>query len=157
MNKYCITILVLLSVNLANATEKGGVISVKNKNGKESTYSTDDYVVVPRRKKKPKPKTKPKEQPPKLEVEHQCPIPAPLVVEKLVIEKQELRKNTVKMYGGIGLGVYQFKVTDKAVYIYQDPQPVFGLGYSRLITDRISAEAVGLTSKIGLLGIGYSF
>lgn len=114
------------------------------RNGKTSTFDSEEYVVVKRRKG-PKPA-------PKAEVK-----PAPCPEPKVVVQPAPVRKNTVKLYGGVGPSTYKTRVEGSTMHISQDYDPLFGVGYSRKVSERWSVEAIGLSNYTGILGVGYDF
>ena len=121
---------------------KDASITVTLKNGKQYKYSANEYAVVKR------------ENPKNVVIEinhegkrttHQSPA---IVVGG---------PNTVKALGGAGPSGLKMTIGSSSVTIEQDYGFTYGLGYSRQLNKRWSLEAVGLSNKTGLLGLGYSF
>ena len=140
------TLMFLMLVSLAHA----GTITVDKGVGKQQTYSTDDYVVVKKRKgpvvKKPP---------------HVCPVPEvrekEVIVTKEVIKTVEPKKNEVKLLGGVGPSGYETELLPTSFHMSQGYQATFGLGYERHLTEEWSLEAIACTNETALLGVGYSF
>ena len=121
---------------------KGGKIAVTLKDGKAYSYSSDEYMVVPRRKK-----AKPKKED---EVQVLAKAPAAYVEPKA-------RPNSLRFYGGAGPSGLSATTGTTSVKVSQDWGPVFGLGYGRKISERFSLEAEGFSNLTGVLGLGWAF
>lgn len=119
---------------------KDGVITVKLKNGKEYTYSTNEWKVVRRGTSKPKEVLKEAEQAPKV-----AEAPKPL-------------KNRFRLLGGYGY-TGGLKVTKDATSAEITPKKGFvgGVGYDRLLTDKISGGATVLSNDSLLLNLGLDY
>ena len=76
---------------------------------------------------------------------------APMVVNKM-------RRNRVSLYGGAGPNGLKKTVSSPThAIVKQLYGPVFGLGYSRLITDRWSIGVSGFTNLSFFLNVGFDF
>ncbi len=121
---------------------RDGKITVTLKGGKSYEFSTNEYMVVRRDQHKDV----------VIEVDsegqrtvHQSPA---MVVSG---------PNTVRVLGGVGPKDIKVTTGATSVDIEQDYSLVYGLGYSRQLNNRLSLEAVGLSNKTGVLGLGVSF
>lgn len=144
MKIYTMLMILLATAALADEAPKymqDGSITVTLKDGKKAEFSTNEYMVVPR---KPKKKS----------------APTPVVVDsgtKKAEGTEVAGPNAIKVYVGGGPRGIEVKKNTSSVTIEQDYGAVFGLGYSRQLSSRWSLEAVGLSNKTGLLGVGLSF
>lgn len=125
-------------------TKKGEVVELVGKDGHVTKFDHENYAIVPRIKRAPK------VCPPQVE----CHQPWN---EKIILVRPDPKNNKVKLYGGVGPRVYEAEVFSGALHISQGYELVVGLGYERRLDDDWSLEAVGLTNRTGLLGVGYSF
>lgn len=145
---YIVALISLLSFSTAMASEvapsylKGGTITVTLKNGKTYSFSADEYMVV-------------KRHAPTALVGPMAPAPERVVI--LRDKAPEPKRNTVTVYGGAGHDGLSVDKTATSLTVKQDTAPVFGFGYSRLLNDEVSLQAVGLSNSTGLLGVGLSF
>lgn len=121
---------------------RDGNITVTLKDGKKYEFSTNEYMVVRRGSNKD------------------------VVVEydgegkRTVYQAPAMAvagPNAIKVFGGAGPSGLEVKKGASSVTIEQDYGAVYGLGYSRQLNSRWSLEAVGLSNKTGLLGLGLSF
>lgn len=146
MKKLIISVLLLVGFGVYASDMpsymKDGKITVTLKDGRKYEFSTNEYMVVKR------------EGPKDVVIEvdgegkrtvHQSPA---IVVGG---------PNTVKAFGGAGPSGIKVTTGPTSVTIEQDYGAIYGLGYSRQLNKRWSLEAVGLSNKTGLLGLGYSF
>ena len=146
MKIYAMLMMLLATAAFADEAPKymrDGNITVTLKDGKKAEFSLNEYMVVPR---KPKKKA----------------VPVPTVVDSGAKEKKAegtevAGPNAIKVYGGGGPKGLEVKKSASSVAVEQDYGAVFGLGYSRQLNKRWSLEAVGLSNKTGLLGVGLSF
>jgi hypothetical protein len=121
---------------------KDGVITVTLKDGSSHKFSTNEYKVVKRESLK------------NVVVEH---------------DEQGSRKvyqspamavagpNSVRAFGGAGPSGLSVTTGASSVTIEQSYGFVYGAGYQRQLDSRWSVEAIGLSNKTGLLGVGLSF
>lgn len=81
----------------------------------------------------------------------------PLLVPKAI--EREILRNRVTLHGGVGPFLLHKHIIDpfREVEVYQSYNPVFGLGYARLITDRWSIGLSGYTNLTFLLQVGFDF
>lgn len=121
---------------------RDGKIVVTLKDGKSYEFSVNEYMVVRRGSGQAKAEQQAEEVAPRKQAE-EGPVAA--------------GPNAVKVYGGVGPSDLKVATGATSVTIDQDYGPVLGLGYSRQLSRRISLDAVGLSNKTGLLGLGYSF
>lgn len=92
------------------------------------------------------------------EVVKEVPVPVEKIVEKrFVREVPTYRKNRIRAIGGVGPVDSTFIDNGQYVYLKQKYDIVFGLGYSRSLSSRISIGADVLTNKTFLLNLGYDF
>jgi hypothetical protein len=133
--KYLLLIMLLVS-SVAGADEK----IIRRKNGRDVEYDPKDYVIVPRRKKKPMTSA------PKPEVQK--------VAEK---EIRVYQKNHARLLGGVGpTGISTLRVGD-TLYMSENYNPVVGIAYGRNVSERWSVEGEALTNSTLLLGVGYNW
>ena len=67
-------------------------------------------------------------------------------------------KNRVMVHGGVGPnGLKNLILTQTHAKFEQKYGPVFGLGYSRLVTETWSVGITGFSNKSGFLNIGFDF
>lgn len=131
----------ILLVSFSAIAEAGDSFTV-TRGGKTTTYSSEEYVVVKRRKPSPALATTKKE----------VSTPAEPA------EASKDSKNMVSLYGGAGPSRYGMEmISPSMLRVSQRYEPVFGLGYSRKLNRRWFLHGVGLTNGTGLLGGGYSF
>ena len=119
---------------------KDGTITVKLKDGKEYTFSTNEYKVVPR-----------------LDKEESVVVVSPKTKEE-PIKSVEQRSNRVRILGGIGPSNNLYKeVSSSQVTIETKSKPVFGLGYERMLNKDFSVGAEMLNNNTYLFGVGVDF
>ena len=145
--KTAIAVVLMLLFLTPLASANDGVITV-TRSGKTATYSTDEYVVVKRRKG-PRPVVKQPVAP--------APQKCPEVVAAAPVEQKSERKNTLTLYGGAGPGSHETSIKSSYLHIEDGYGFVMGLDYGRKLTDRWSIHGMGMTNGSLLLGGGYSF
>ena len=73
-------------------------------------------------------------------------------------EIKNLYKNRLRIYGGGGpFLLHEHEYSDSHVRVDQSYSIVFGLGYSRLLTDRWSLGISGFSNLSGFLNVGFDF
>jgi hypothetical protein len=126
--------LILLFASMASASE--GTITVRQ-GASVKVYSTAEYVVVKRIKhhKKPEP----------VVVVVPEPVPAPI------------KKNRVRLVGGIGPNGVTTSGGPQTYTVSPSEQFVGGVGYNRLVSGPWSVDAQALSNKTFTLGVGLDF
>jgi len=112
-------------------------ISRKLKDGTSQKFDGNKYMIVPRVKEKKKVVTERVE------------------ITRTIVKTKSIRKNRITLYGGHGPNDLETNETNTKVKL--DKDGLFGLGYSRQITDRVNLDVVGLSNETGMVGIGLNF
>ena len=147
MRNYLALVLVAVIGVTAYAGEmpgylKGATITVTLENGKTYEFAAEEYMVVKRHS----------ETDVVVEIDEEG--------NRTVYQAPAMAvagPNSIKAFGGAGPSGLKASVDGSKAVIDQDYGLVYGLGYSRQLNHRWSLEAVGLSNKTGLLGLGYSF
>lgn len=143
MYKFLVSIVALAISTTALASDvpeymRGGKIVVTLKDGKSYEFSTDEYMVVRRHATAP-PTTE-----------------APVQVVERSSRSEETR-NVITAFIGSGAGGLQTQHNPSSVTINSRQVGVFGFGFSRRISELFSVQAVGLSNRTGVLGLGVNF
>jgi hypothetical protein len=136
MTKLMIILALLFSVNtIADDVPdymKDGVITVTLKDGKQYTFSTNTHKVVVRGSKAVRP--------------------------TLVKAAEERPKNRVRLLGGYGpSGELNTTQNSSSVTVKTDSSAVGGVGYDRLLTDKLSIGGQIQTNETVLINLGFDF
>lgn len=139
-------VIALLMLNVANSQEKAPApfedssIERVLKDGKTQKFDGNEYMVVKRGvvKKTPEKET------------------TPVKPEKIVIvkEKKIYKKNAIKGY--LGYGPSDLKARNRNTVDLQR-EPFIGIGYERMVNEKIGVEAIGTTNESLMIGLGYHF
>jgi hypothetical protein len=138
MKKYIVAI--LLSVFSVQAQEeipaylKDSVITVKLKDGKEYTFSGNEYKVVKRGAKKAEPQA-----------------------QVQVIVNHVRPRNRLTVHGGVGFDGLNTTNSGNSVTVKQAKEPVFGISLSRDFDYGFSLTGTALTNQTFLIGVGQDF
>jgi hypothetical protein len=140
------SVLLLLVATVAYAAAKtipmptylaGATITVTLKDGKQYSFKSEEYAVVPR-----------------TQSGDEAAADAPL-------SKGEYRPNSVKLYLGGGPAGIKSKTDGVTTTVDQAYGVNYGVGYGRKITDEISLDGILLLNRNGaqggLLGVGYNW
>lgn len=74
------------------------------------------------------------------------------------VYKTKLKRNRVSVYGGIApQGLNQADISPTTVSVTQNYDAAFGVGYSRLVTERFSVGAVMFSNLSGFVNVGFDF
>jgi hypothetical protein len=151
--KYLILLLLLSSQALAAEI---GTITVILSNGKTRTYTMDKYAVVKRGpRKRPAVVAKKDEAAPVKPIE--TVVIAPAKCETGPTPVVALRKNRVRVMGGIGPNGVEVEGGPKEYLVSSNIKALAGVGYNRLLTDRWSVDASAFTNQTFTLGVGFDF
>jgi hypothetical protein len=97
----------------------------------------------------------------KVIVKHACTKQVVVVEKSVIVEKtvevEVIRKNRLRLLGGVGPTGSTIIAAPGIVTLSRDYGLVFGLGYSRLLSQRVSLEINVLSNATGLAGVGYDF
>lgn len=121
---------------------KGATITVKTRDGRESTVPAEKFKVVPRVQQF-------------VVTEHSSATVKTCVVPKGVSEY----KNRVSALGGVGAneGLDRVQVSPSVVEVESRMGTVLGAQYQYMFADRWSVLLQGQTNKTGSLGVGFDF
>lgn len=154
--------LILLLVSTAAFA---GTITLEE-NGVKRTFPTTGYYVGkkgPAKKKvvaaaKPKATAPQPEQAKCVSTAEEAEHTAHAIMElNEALYGQKLRKNRIRAVGGIGPQGVAVDGGPAEYTVSPSMKAVVGVGYSRLITDRISLDAQALTNKTYTLGVGFDW
>jgi hypothetical protein len=115
---------------------RDGIITVKLKDGREYKFSTNEWMVVRRGKRKLK--------------EESIPVIT-------VINKAEIQKNRITVRVGSGLYGLQSSSSANVVKIREERKAIFGLGYSRKLNEDFSLGASILSNESVTLDLGLDY
>lgn len=76
---------------------------------------------------------------------------------KRVEVPRKMLKNTIRLLGGVGPTGLSVEKKGTTAKVTEDDGVVFGLGYSRRFSERISSEINVLNNETYLLGVGFHF
>jgi hypothetical protein len=81
------------------------------------------------------------------------------IVQVPLLVPADLKKNRIMLYGGLGPFLLHKHVIDplKEIEVNQSFNPVFGLGYSRSISEKFSFGISAFTNLTFLLNVGFDF
>lgn len=127
------------------ASLKDGQITVHLKNGSTSTLSTNDFMVVPRKRAVKKLATKPVCTP--------TPMAAPPVAQK----EAPMKKFRVSVYGGYGPNGFGHATSGATTTVDKSYSPMFGAGGAYKFYKDLSIQAIWLSNKSELGSLGLDF
>jgi hypothetical protein len=153
MKKFILSMFLLMQAVAVSAADdatqvpsylKDAEITVRLKNGKEYKYSANTHAVVTRassNKKKPA----------------EVIVREKVVIKERIVEVAKPTKNRVRLVGGRGPDGLDTDRKSDSVEISTRKGNVGGIGYDRLLDDKISVGAQIMSNGTSTLGLGLDF
>jgi hypothetical protein len=124
---------------------KDATISVTLKNGKVYMFNANDYKVVKREDTKCKPV-----------VCAECPASA-AINKPSVVAASVPRINRIRVMGGVGPSGIKSEDTGSMLKVSPSYNAVGGVGYDRMLNDKLSINGQAYTNGTFSLGVGFDF